>query len=231
MANFFISYSRKDAAIANKIRNHIYKLDSGHEVFLDVKSLGVGTNWKAELQRKVRSCDYFICIHSIHSLKSKFVKDELEWVGDAELKTGMRKLIVYRLGYAEIIPEIASYQILDATDNFSIDFFKLMQGIFSGNSFYNVEYELMLEDEFWYKGKLWIEAPKKFLSKIQLVEYRFDYGWDDKNRIRTVKSGAKSIINKFGISFTTKIHFTLFVMIYLWNTKELPFVKKIHLSY
>jgi hypothetical protein len=231
MANFFISYSRKDAAIANKFRDHIYKLDSGHEVFLDIKSLGVGANWKIELQRKVRSCDYFIFIHSKHSLKSAYVKDELEWVSEDELKTGLRKLIVYRLGYAPIIPEIAAYQILDATDNFTIDFFKLMQGIFSGNSFYNVEYELMLEDEFWYKGKLWIDAPKKFLSKIQLVEYRFDYGWDDKNRIRTVKAGAKAIENKFGISFTTKIHFTLFVMIYLWNTKELPFVKKIYLSY
>ena len=231
MANFFISYSRKDAAIANKIRNHIYKLDSGHDVFMDIKSIKVGANWKTELQRKIRSCDYFIYIHSQHSLKSKYVKDELQWVNEGELKTGLRKLIVYRIDYAEIIPEISSYQILDATDNFAIDFFKLMQGVFAGNSFYNVEYELMLEDEFWYKGKVWIEAPKKFLSKIQLAEYRFDYGWDDKHRIITVKAGAKAINNKFEIHFSTKIHFTLFVMIYLWNTKELPFVKKIYLSY
>ena len=61
----------------------------------------------------------------------------------------MRKLVVYRLNYAQIIPEIANYQVLDASDNFTIDFFRLMQGVFSENSFYNVEYEIMLEDEFW----------------------------------------------------------------------------------
>jgi hypothetical protein len=231
MASFFISYSRKDVAVANKIRNHIYKLDSSHDVFLDIKSIKVGVNWKSELQRKIFSCDYFIFLHSKHSLKSNYVKEELQWVAESELKKGVRKLIVYRLGYAEIIPEISSYQILDATDNFTIDFYKLMQGVFAENSFYSVEYELKPKDNFWYDGKLWIEGPKKFLSKIQVVEYRFDYGWDNKHRIRTVKAGVRSVNNKFAISFSTKIHFTLFVMIYLFSTKELAFVKKIPLSY
>jgi hypothetical protein len=189
----------------------------------------VGANWKTELERKIRGSDYFICIHSRYSLKSKNVKDELRWVRESELKTGCRKLIVYRLGYAEIIPEIADYQVLDATENFAVDFYKLMSGVFSENSFFNVDYELMLEDEFWYKGKVWIDAPKKFLSQIQMVEYRFDYGWEDEAN-KTVKAGVKSLKNNFAVSFETKYHFTLFVMLYLWNTKELGFVKKIHLS-
>ncbi|CAN5575958.1 hypothetical protein BH10BAC2_BH10BAC2_10220 [soil metagenome] len=231
MANFFISYSRQDSVIAEQIRNHIYKLDSSNDVFLDIKSMKTGVNWKTELQRKIKSCDFFILIHSKHSLVSKHVKEEIKWISDSELKSGMRKLIVYRLNYAQIIPEITNYQILDASDNFTIDFFKLMQGVFAEHSFYTVEYDIMLEDEFWYKGKIWIDAPPEFLAKIQMAEYRFDYGWHEEQRIKTINGTATSIKKKFAVSFETKYHFTIFVMLYLWNTKELPFVKKIHISH
>jgi len=231
MANFFISYSRQDSTVADILRNHIYRLDSSHDVFLDIKSIKTGVNWKTELQRKIKQCDFFILIHSEHSLKSPHVKEEIKWITEAELKTGMRKLVVYRLNYAQIIPEIANYQVLDASDNFTIDFFRLMQGVFSENSFYNVEYEIMLEDEFWYKGKIWIDAPPKYLQKIQMAEYRFDYGWNESQRILTVNGTARSIKNQFVVQFETKYHFTIFVMLYLWNTKELSFVKKIHISH
>lgn len=230
MATFFISYSRKDAGeVANKLRNHIAKLDSSHDIFLDIQSIKAGANWKMELKRKITSCDYFIYIHSPQSLQSPHVKDELKWVSESELKSGMRKLIVYRLGFAELTADISSYQILDASDNFAVDFYKLMTGVFSEHSFYSVEYELELEDEYWYKGKVWIEGPDKFLSKIQMVEYRFDYGWEEEALV-TLKANDRNKKNKFVKQFTTKYHFTLFVMIYLWNTKEIAFVKKIHLS-
>lgn len=231
MSGFFISYSRKDSAYANKIRNHISRLDSTHDVFLDITSIKVGANWKAELQRKIYACDFFIFIHSAESLKSKLVSQELAWVAESELKTGMRKMIVYRINFAEIIPAIANYQVLDASDNFTIDFYKLMQGVYAGNSFYDVMYEIKLMDEYWYEGKIWIDAPLEFLKKIQMVEYRLDYGWDDKHRIQTVKSGTLSLKNKFRITFHTKYHFTLFAMLYLWNTRELPFIKKILISH
>ncbi len=231
MASFFISYSRTDSVYANKIRNHLTKLDATHDVFLYIVSIKVGTNWKSELERKINACDYFIFIHSQAALKSKHVREELSWVAASELKTGVRKLIVYRLNYAEIIPEIAAYQVLDATDNFTIDFFRLMQGVYAGNSFYDVQYQIKLRDEFWYEGTVWIDAPSDFLQKIQMVEYRLDYGWDLHKRIQTIKTGARSLKNKFSLSFTTKYHFTLFVMLYLWNTRELPFVKKIEISH
>jgi hypothetical protein len=231
VATFFISYSRKDgAAIANQLRNHITKLDSSHDVFLDIHSIAAGSNWKAELKRKIIAADYFIYIHSPNSFLSANVKEELKWVKESELRSGMRKLFVYRLGYAELTADIASYQILDATENFAVDFYKLMAGIFSEHSFYSVAYDIELVDEFWYKGKIWIEAPAKFLSKIQMVEYRFDYGWDE-NALCIVKGNVANCAKKFEKKFTTKYHFTLFVMLYLWNTKELAFVKKIHISH
>lgn len=231
MATFFISYSRRDgAAKANMLRNHISKLDSGHDVFLDIQSIKTGVNWQTELKRKISTCDYFVYIHSPGSLKSPHIKKELSWVKASELHTGMRKLFVYRLGYAELTEDISTYQILDESENFAVDFYKLMTGIFSENSFYSIEYDLKLVNEYWYKGKVWIEAPEKFLSKIQMVEYRFDYGWEDES-LYTVKSTIATRKKKFSIAFDTKYHFTLFIMLYLWNTKELAFVKRIPISH
>lgn len=155
MATFFISYSRKDGAeVANQLRNYISKLDSSHDVFLDIHSIKAGSNWKAELKRKISAADYFIYIHSPKGFLSANVKEELKWVKESELKSGMRKLFVYRIGYAELTADISPYQILDATENFAIDFYKLMTGIFSGHSFFNIEYDIELVDEYWYKGKV-----------------------------------------------------------------------------
>ncbi|MBL0358808.1 MAG: toll/interleukin-1 receptor domain-containing protein [Chitinophagaceae bacterium] len=226
MANFFISYSRKDAAeTAKNLRKYICKLDSAHDVFLDSESIKPGVNWKAELQKKIKDCDHFVYIHSKASLESPYIKQELSWVYQSELKTGIRKMLVYRLGYADLFPQLAPYQVMDATDDFVIDFYKLMTGVFSVNSFYTVEHEIKLADEFWYKGKFWIEAPVDFLKKIQMVEYRFDYGWDDPPIL--VKYSATTLKRKFAVPFDTKYHFTIFVMLYLWNTKELAFSKTI----
>ncbi len=231
MATFFISYSRNDGAeAANQIRNHISKLDSSHDVFLDIHSIRAGSNWKAELKRKIIAADYFIYIHSPKGFLSSNVKEELKWVKESELKSGIRKLFVYRIGYAELTADISPYQISDATENFAIDFYKLMTGIFSEHSFYNIEYDIEVVDEYWYKGKVWIEAPAKFLTKIQMVEYRFDYGWDE-DALCIVKGNEINCRKKFEKKFDTKYHFTLFVMIYLWNTRELAFVKKIQISH
>ncbi|MCC6287830.1 MAG: toll/interleukin-1 receptor domain-containing protein [Chitinophagaceae bacterium] len=226
MANFFISYSRKNTDIAKRIRNLISRLDTAHDVFLDTESIKAGADWKKELENRIKKCDHFIYIHSPESLQSKYIKQELAWVRQSELKTGIRKLIVYRLQFADIIPQLAAYQILDATDDFTIDFFKLMSGILQNNSFYTVEHEIQLADEWWYSGKFWIDAPPEFLKKIQMVEYRFDYGWDT-DAIETVKASPTSLKNKFKKNFETKYHFTVFVVIYLLNTKELYFVKTI----
>lgn len=232
MSSFFISYSRKDFETASKIRDHICRLDSGHDVFLDSKSIKPGANWKSELERRIKLCDYFILIYSKDSSTSQYVKLEMKWALDSELKTGVRKLFVYRLSGAELDESFSQYQILDATDNFTIDFFRLMQGIFSENSFYSVEYDIKLQDEYWYEGNVWIEAPAAFLQKIQMVEYRFDYGWDNLELINIVKKSNKANLkNKFTVKFKTKYHFTLFVMIYLCNTKEIAVVRKIQISH
>lgn len=226
MASFFISYSRRNADIAKRIRTLISKTDATHDVFLDTESLKAGANWLKELETRIKKCDHFIYIHTPESKQSKYIDQELQWVRQSELKTGIRKLIVYRLKFADINPLLTDYQILDASDDFTVDFYKLMSGIQQNYSFYSVEHEIQLADAWWYKGKFWIDAPSEFLKKIQMVEYRLDYGWGS-DAVTTVKASAAALKKKFEMLFETKYHFTIFVVIYLWNTKELYFVKTI----
>jgi hypothetical protein len=132
--------------------------------------------------------------------------------------------------------------MLRTTENFTVDFFRLMEGIFAQHSFFNVKHSLELEDEYWYQGKIWIDALKKFMELIYMVEYRFDYSFmeqksTDENdrgtivtRIETLKNTARNISNKFQLPFRTTQHFTVFVMLYLKNTKEICFVHHVYLT-
>lgn len=49
--------------------------------------------------------------------------------------------------------------------------------------------------------------------------------------IVTKSNSARTIKNKFRITSVINFHLTLFVMLYLYNTKELCFIKRIHLSH
>jgi hypothetical protein len=242
MARFFISYSRTDSALAQQIRNHISLLDSKHTVFLDSKDILVGEEWEARLVHEIENADYFILLLSQASLSSKWVEREVQMITQRELDSGLMKLFILKLDDAETPAFLLARQMLRTTENFTVDFFRLMEGIFAQHSFFNVKHSLELEDEYWYQGKIWIDALKKFMELIYMVEYRFDYSFmeqksTDENdrgtivtRIETLKNTARNISNKFQLPFRTTQHFTVFVMLYLKNTKEICFVHHVYLT-
>jgi hypothetical protein len=242
MARFFISYSRTDSALAQQIRNHISLLDSKHTVFLDSKDILVGEEWEARLVHEIENADYFILLLSQASLSSKWVEREVQMITQRELDSGLMKLFILKLDDAETPAFLLARQMLRTTENFTVDFFRLMEGIFAQHSFFNVKHSLELEDEYWYQGKIWIDALKKFMELIYMVEYRFDYSFmeqksTDENdrgtivtRIETLKNTTRNISNKFQLPFRTTQHFTVFVMLYLKNTKEICFVHHVYLT-
>ncbi|MBL7739446.1 MAG: toll/interleukin-1 receptor domain-containing protein [Chitinophagaceae bacterium] len=247
MARFFISYSRADKAIAQQIRDHISLLDSKHYVFLDSKDITTGEDWQQRLRFEIENADFVILILSSASLASDWVEKETEWATSAESKSGVKKLFVYRIDDAEIPEFLTSRQIQMSTGNFTIDFFRLMEGILQRHSFFTVKHSLELEDRFYYTGTIWIEAHKKFLDLIYMAEYRFDYSFWDKEpenpddrgtisgkietiEIDTPEKYTAAIQTKFAMPFRTSQHFTAFVMLYLKNTKELSFVHPVYLT-
>lgn len=241
MSRFFISYSRKDKVFAEQIRDHIAFLDSKHYVFLDSKDITTGEEWKQRLQFEIENADFVILLLSESSLGSEWVEKETEWAIRGESKSGVKKLFVYKIDNAGTPDFLTSRQILISSGNFTIDFYRLMEGINRSHSFFSVKHSLELEDEHYYQGNIWIETQKKFLELIYMVEYRFDYSFWDKNprspedrgtiagKIETLRNTPENIHSKFQVSFRSTQHFTVFIMLYLKNTKELSFVHPVYL--
>jgi hypothetical protein len=80
------------------------------------------------------------------------------------------------------------------------------------------------------------------MELIYMVEYRFDFNFWDKNpqspddlgtiagKIETLKGTPENIDSKFIMPFRTTQHFTVFIMLYLKNAKELSFVHPVYLT-
>ena len=77
MANVFISYTRRDAIVAQEIYDRL--VSEGYTVWMDKKSLSPGQDWRTEIEKAIRACDVFIACLSNYSVnKTGFVQAELK---------------------------------------------------------------------------------------------------------------------------------------------------------
>ncbi|CAN5460223.1 hypothetical protein BH10BAC2_BH10BAC2_25850 [soil metagenome] len=74
----FLSYSRDDSAIAEKLKNEFDR--NGVKVFFDKDSLNTGGDYDNVLIKAIKECDYFIALISKNSIgdKNRYVYDT-EW--------------------------------------------------------------------------------------------------------------------------------------------------------
>jgi WD40 repeat protein len=103
MSQFFISYSRKDLDIAEKIINALAKDD--FEPWIDWKSIPKGEKFETEIQQGIEGAEVFLFLLSPNSAESEWCNKEI----DHAVKNGKRILpIVIRDADLKIIhPEIS----------------------------------------------------------------------------------------------------------------------------
>ena len=77
MTRIFISYSRRDKAVADYIAAQLH--GRGAEVFIDYEKLVAGENFIARLGSEIVSADYFVLLVSPRSVISKWVGGEVAW--------------------------------------------------------------------------------------------------------------------------------------------------------
>ena len=94
MKDIFVSYSRKDSAIAKKFRDVL--TEEGWSVFWDVEILP-GQAWSDQLEAKLNDCKCIVVLWSEHSLQSDYVKEE------AAIGKSGKKLVPIMIG-ADISP-------------------------------------------------------------------------------------------------------------------------------
>jgi hypothetical protein len=75
--NVFISYSRRDKAIAENYR--LVQIAMGNDVFMDTYSIRTGESWQASLANAIDSAEIFQLFWSEHSANSPNVRDEWEY--------------------------------------------------------------------------------------------------------------------------------------------------------
>jgi hypothetical protein len=234
MASFFISYSRKDLTFAENLRKHIQLLDSSHDVFLDLYKIKAGVRWKEYLLSSIRQNDFFILVLSKNSATSEYVKKEVGWVQQDEIKTGLRKLFVIRIDDVPIPPFISAFQVLNHTGNFVVDFYKLMEGINGKASYFKIIHEIQSDSPTGYWIKLFVESPVPFLKKIEKVEYRFDYEFHKSEYVDAVeivenKKGAYK--KNFAVEFWTGEPVLIFIVLYLKSIRQVTFEHRIPLYF
>jgi|GEM_PF-1577019 len=76
--NVFISYSRRDSALALKRAEEIEKA-LGDKVFLDVKSLRAGDDWQYKLAEAIKNADIFHLLWSESSAASEYCRYEWDY--------------------------------------------------------------------------------------------------------------------------------------------------------
>jgi hypothetical protein len=78
MNDVFVSYSRDDAAWAQKLRNDLVHPSRGLEVFLDTQIQG-GEEWEKQLAVNLKNCRNLVLLWSdTHAAKSEWVKREAQ---------------------------------------------------------------------------------------------------------------------------------------------------------
>ena len=109
-SRFFVSYSRRsaeDAKLADALRVGLES--AGHEVFID-RGMKVGTDWVAEIERRIDWCDFLIVLLSETSVHSEMVLGEVRIAYRKRRQDGRPRILPLRVRYdGQLDYELESY--------------------------------------------------------------------------------------------------------------------------
>jgi hypothetical protein len=75
MGNIFLSYSRKDKGIVERLKNRLEA--AGHYVWIDIEDIRGGDQWRRAIAEAIRQADTFVLLLSSNAVKSDNVCKEL----------------------------------------------------------------------------------------------------------------------------------------------------------
>lgn len=109
----FLSYSRKDTAYVDAL--HAALTRAGHDVWIDRRGIGGGTEWRTEIVTAIESADHFVLVLSPASITSRNVRKEIGVAESAE-----RRMVPVLKEPVELPTELkyqlSGIQVLDLPD-------------------------------------------------------------------------------------------------------------------
>lgn len=107
---FFISYRRRaddDSRLAKLLVDALRA--AGHDVFIDV-DIPMGTDWSAEITRRIQWCDYLVVLLSEQSVDSEMVQGEIRLARHYRREDGSPFILPVRVRYEGALDyELTSY--------------------------------------------------------------------------------------------------------------------------
>lgn len=107
MAKVFLSYSRKDAAKAQRFTEWLER--TGHDVWRDEDDIGGGASFSSEIENALKDCDCVLVLWSADSVQSAWVRDEAGFGRD------LKKLIPLSLDRTEPPLGFRQFQSIDVS--------------------------------------------------------------------------------------------------------------------
>ena len=127
MAQIFVSYSRKDAKIVDRLLSELN--EAGHKVWIDRAGIRGGEQWRQQIVTAIDDSDFLLLILSPNSIKSDNVRKELD------LAEGVKKRVLpIVVKPIKSIPKEMRYQLvglqrLDLSDNFEVGLDQLLEAL------------------------------------------------------------------------------------------------------
>lgn len=116
MSSVFLSYSRSDAQIVDKIADDLQK--EGFDLWFDRQNLVAGQNWQVQIEKAINESSFIIVFISKNSLQSKWVQAEYRAAFEHQQRAGGTRLIPVLLEKVELPVFLSTIQYVDFTESY-----------------------------------------------------------------------------------------------------------------
>jgi len=125
--SIFISYRRVESSLLALYLQSRFRI-AGGEAFVDVNNLTLGDDWHPALEERVKTSAYFVCLVGSSTLKSEYVRQEIEWALEASVTiipvlhngfdagSPVNKLLVEKHPFLKAVTQKHGHVIKDAGD-------------------------------------------------------------------------------------------------------------------
>jgi hypothetical protein len=117
----FVSHATADSRIANEVRMAINNAFEGNiELYLAMRELSGGDEWREEIKKNLKKCDAIICIITPESINKPwlFIEWSAFWLADKKFYP-----MVNEINFSDLIQPMQDRQITTITDETSVRVF------------------------------------------------------------------------------------------------------------
>jgi hypothetical protein len=127
MPNVFLSYSRADKSLVDRIA---YDLGSqGIDLWMDRMNLIAGKEWLPQISEAISQADFMVLFLSKFSLSSVPVRNEYEKALENQEMKGGTRLIPVLLEKIDLPESLSKYQYIDFTESYFIGMQQLLKAL------------------------------------------------------------------------------------------------------